>query len=123
MNENKKPTDQEIEAAKEKLKKAKQELQKAEQAWEDDGFVDALKEKSQEEKDKALKDKLEVGKKILEIENAQMNLITDRVAENSKELESATKELGDSLETLTNVTRILDAVGALLSIVTRILAL
>lgn len=123
MNENKKPTDQEMESAKQALEKAKAELQNAEQAWEDDGFIDSLKEKPKKEREKAFNDKLKIGEKIIEIENAQMNLITSKVLKNSKELESATKELGEALQTLTNVTRILDTVSGLLSILTRLLAL
>ena len=59
---------------------------------------------------------------LLKIENAQIALVVGRVKENSKELESAITDLGDALQTLTDVTRILNAIGALLSMVTKILA-
>ena len=59
---------------------------------------------------------------LLKIENAQIALVVSRVKENSKRLESAITDLGDALQTLTDVVRILKAVGALLSIVSKILA-
>ena len=121
MNENAKSNDQEIEEARKKLRAAKEKLQEAEQAWENDGFLEALKKRPRKEREKALNQKLEIGEKILEIENAQIALISGKVAENAKALESATKDVGDALQTLGNVTRILKAITALLSILTKIL--
>ena len=107
----------------ERLERAKQQLQEAERCWEDHRFVEALKQKPPEEKQRAFDLKVEIGTRILEIENAQIKLVAGKVEKNSKELESAIEGLGEALETLSNVTRILNATGSLLSIVGRVLAL
>jgi hypothetical protein len=114
---------EQIAKAGEKLENAKQELLKAENCWDDDRFIDALKQRPQEEKQKAFDLKLEIGTKILMIENAQIELVASRVETNSKKLESALAELRDSLQTLSNVTRILAAAGSLLTLLGKILAL
>ena len=123
MNGKLQPSDQELKEAKDKLEKAKKQLQEAERCWDDDNFIEALKKKTPEEKQKAFDLKLEIGTKLLKIENAQIALVVSRVKENSQQLESAITDLGDALQTLTNVTRILNAIASLLSIVTKILAL
>jgi hypothetical protein len=122
MNEKVKLSKNELKDARDKLERAKKQLQKTEECWDDDNFVEALKKRTQEERQKAFDLKLEIGTQLLKIENAQIALIASRVKENSKQLESAMADLGDALQTLTDVTRILRAVGALLSIVSRILA-
>jgi hypothetical protein len=108
--------------ARDKLERAKKQLQEAERCWDNDNFVEALKKKTPEEKQKAFDLKLKIGTMLLKIENAQIALVVGRVKENSKELESAITDLGDAVQTLTDVTRILNAIGALLSIVIKILA-
>jgi len=123
MNGKLQPSDQELKEAKDKLESAKKQLQEAERCWDDDNFIEALKKKTPEEKQKAFDLKLEIGTKLLKIENAQIALVVSRVKENSQQLESAITDLGDALQTLTNVTRILNAIASLLSIVTKILAL
>jgi hypothetical protein len=123
MNVKVKPSKKELRDAGDKLEKAKKQLQKAEACWDDDNFVEALNKKTQEEKQKAFDLKLEIGTKILKIENAQIALVFSQVKENSRQLESAITDLGDALQRLTNVSRILNAIGTLLSIVTKILAL
>ena len=122
MNGNVQPSDQELKEAKDKLERAKKILQKAESCWDDDNFIEALKKKKPKEKQKAFDLKLKIGTMLLKIENAQIALVVSRVKENSKRLESAITDLGDALQTLTDVVRILKAVGALLSIVSKILA-
>ena len=107
----------------EELSRAKKKLQEAEACWEDDGFIEALKKKTPEEQEEAFRLKLEIERKILMIENAQIASVASRVQESSQELESAMGDLGESLQTLSNVTRILNAAGSVLSIVGRILAL
>ena len=123
MNGKVNPSKKELKDARDKLERAKKQLQRAEDCWDDDNFVEALKKRAQEEKQKALDLKLEIGTKLLKIENAQIALVLSRVKENSQQLESAITDLGDALQTLTDVTRILNAIGTLLSIVTKILAL
>lgn len=123
MNGKLQPSDQELKDASDKLERAKKQLQEAERCWDNDNFVVALKKKTPEEKQKAFDLKLEIGTKLLKIENAQIALIVGRVKENSQQLESAITDLGDALQTLTDVTRILNAIGSLLSLVTKILAL
>jgi tetratricopeptide (TPR) repeat protein len=123
MNGNVQPSDQELKEAKDKLERAKEQLQKAERCWEDDAFIEALKKKTPEEKQEAFDLKQDIGTKLLLIENAQIALVAGRVKENSQQLESAITDLGDALQTLTNVTRILNAAGSLLSLIGRILAL
>jgi DNA repair exonuclease SbcCD ATPase subunit len=123
MNGNVQPSDQELKEAKDKLERAKKQLQEAESCWDNDAFIEALKKKTQEEKEKAVNLKLDIGTKLLMIENAQIALVVSRVKENSQQLESAIKDLGDALQTLTNVTRILNTAGSLLSLIGRILAL
>ena len=122
MNGKLQPSDQELKEAKDKLESAKKQLQEAERCWDDDNFIEALKKKTPEEKQKAFDLKLEIGTKLLKIENAQIALVVSRVKENSQQLESAITDLGDALQTLTDVTKILNAIGSLLSIVTKILA-
>jgi len=122
MNRRAKPSKKELKEAKDKLERAKKKLQKAEECWDDDAFIEALKKETPGEKQKAFDLKLEIGTKLLKIENAQIALVVGRVKENSKQLESAIMDLGDALQTLTNVTRILNAIGSLLSTVSRILA-
>jgi hypothetical protein len=123
MNGKLQPSDQELKDASDKLERAKKQLQEAERCWDDDNFIKALKKKTPEEKQKAFDLKLEIGTKLLEIENAQIALVVGRVKENSQPLESAIVDLGDALQTLSNVTRILNAIASLLSLVSKILAL
>jgi hypothetical protein len=123
MKRRAKPSKKALKEARDKLERAKKQLQKAEECWEDDDFIEALKKKTPEEKQEAFDLKLEIGTKLLLIENAQIALVAGRVKENSQQLESAMKDLGDALQTLTDVTRILNAVGSLLSIVSKILVL
>ena len=123
MNERVKPSKKELKEAKDKLERAKKQLRKAEECWDDDNFIEALKKETPVEKQKAFDLKLEIGTELLKIENAQIALVVNRVEENSEQLESAIMDLGDALQTLTNVTRILNAVGSLLSIISRILVL
>jgi hypothetical protein len=123
MNGKLQPPDQELKDASDKLERAKKQLQEAERCWDNDNFVEALKKKTPEEKQRAFDLKLEIGTKLLKIENAQIALVVSRVKENSQQLESAITDLGDALQTLTDVTRILNAIGSLLSLVTKILAL
>jgi len=123
MNGKVQPSDEELKEAKDKLEKAKKQLQEAERCWDDDNFIKALKKKKPKEKQKAFDLKLEIGANLLKIENAQIALVVGRVKENSQQLESAITNLGDALQTLTNVTRILNAIGSLLAIVSKILAL
>ena len=123
MNKRVKPSKKELKEARDKLERAKKQLQKAEECWDDDNFIEALKKEMPVEKQKAFDLKLEIGTELLKIENAQIALVVNRVKENSEQLESAITDLGDALQTLTNVTRILNAVGSLLSIISRILAL
>lgn len=117
------PSKEQIAKAGKKLENAKQELLKAENCWDDDRFIDALKQRPKKEKQKAFDLKLEIGSKILMIENAQIELVASRVETNSKKLESAFAELRDSLQTLSDVTRILNATGSLLSLIGKILVL
>ena len=117
------PPDEEMEKARDKLARAEEQLQRAERAWGDDGFVEALKAKTPDEKGKAFRLKLEIGTKLLMIENAQIALVASRVEENSQEFESAITDLGDALQTLSNVTRVLNATGSLLSLVGRVVAI
>lgn len=123
MQKKRAPSKEQITKASERLRRTKQQLQKAESCWDDDHFIEALKQRPKEERQKAFDSKLEIGSKILMIENAQIELVASQVEKNSKELESAIANLGDSLQTLSNVTRILDATGSLLSLVGKILAL
>ena len=123
MNGKPQPPDQELKEASDKLERAKKQLQEAERCWDDDKFIEALKKKKPKEKQKAFDLKLEIGTKLLEIENAQIALVVGRVKKNSQQLESAITDLGDALQTLSNVTRILNAIGSLLSIVSKILVL
>jgi hypothetical protein len=123
MNERVKPSKKELKETRDKLGRAKKQLQKAEGCWDDDNFIEALKKETPVEKQKAFDLKLEIGTELLKIENAQIELVVSRVKENSEQFESAITDLGDALQTLTNVTKILNAVGSLLSIVSRILAL
>jgi DNA repair exonuclease SbcCD ATPase subunit len=123
MNGKLQPSDQELKDASDKLERAKKQLQEAEKCWDDNNFIKALKKKKSKEKQKAFDLKLEIGTKLLEVENAQIALVVGRVKENSQQLESAITDLGHALQTLTDVTRILNAIGSLLSIVTKILAL
>jgi len=117
------PSDQELKDASDKLERAKKQLQNAENCWDDSDFIEALKKKTPEEKEKAVQLKLDIGTKLLMIENAQIALVVSRVKENSQQLESAITNLGNALQTLTNATIILNAIGSLLSIVSKILAL
>jgi hypothetical protein len=123
MNGKLQPSDQELKDASDKLERAKKQLQEVERCWDNDNFVEALKKKTPEEKQRAFDLKLEIGTKLLKIENAQIALVVSRVKDNSQQLESAITDLGDALQTLTEVTKILNAIGSLLSIVTKILAL
>jgi hypothetical protein len=122
MNGNVQPSDQELNDAKDKLERAKKQLHEAERCWDEDDFIEALKKKKPKEKQKAFDLKLEIGTTLLKIENAQIALVVSRVKENSQQLDSAITDLGDALQTLTDVTRILKAIGALLSIASKILA-
>lgn len=117
------PSKEDIEKAKDRLERAKKQLQNAERCWEDETFVRALQEKTPEEKQKAFDLALDTGTKLLMIQNAQIVLVVSRIKRNSKELESAILGLENSLQSLSNVTRILDATGSLLSLVGKILAL
>jgi tetratricopeptide (TPR) repeat protein len=123
MNGMVQPSDEELKKAKDKLERAKKQLQEAERCWDDDKFIKALKKKKPKEKQKALDLKLEIGTTLLKIENAQIALVVGRVKENSQQFESAITDLGEALRTLTDVTRILNAIGSLLSLITKILAL
>jgi hypothetical protein len=123
MQKKRSPSKEPIARAIERLRRAKQELQKAEDCWNDDRFIAALKQRPLEEKQKAFDLKLEIGTKILMIENAQIELVASRVEKNSKKLESAIADLKDSLQTLSDVTRILNATGSLLSLIGKILVL
>ena len=123
MNGNMQPSDKELKDAKDKLEKAKEQLQKAESCWDNDTFIEALKKKTPKEKEKAVDLKLDIGTKLLLIENAQIALVAGRIKENSQQLKSAVTDLGDALQTISNVTKILNAIGSLLSIVSKILAL
>jgi tetratricopeptide (TPR) repeat protein len=123
MNGMVQPSDEELKKAKDKLERAKKQLQEAERCWDDDKFIKALKKKKPKEKQKALDLKLEIGTTLLRIENAQIALVVGRVKENSQQFESAITDLGEALRTLTDVTRILNAIGSLLSLITKILAL
>ncbi len=123
MNGKLQPSDQELKDASDKLERAKKQLQEAERCWDEDDFIEALKKKTPKEKQKAFDLKLEIGTMLLKIENAQIALVVSRVKENSQQLESAITDLGGGLQTLTDVTRILNAIGSLLSIVSKILAL
>jgi hypothetical protein len=123
MNGKLEHSDQELKDASDKLERAKKQLQNAESCWDDNDFIGALKKKTPEEKEKAVQLKLDIGTKLLLMENAQIALVVSRVKENSQQLESAITDLGNALQTLSNVTRILNATGSLLSIVTKILAL
>lgn len=123
MNGKMQPSDQELKDASDKLERAKKQLQNAENCWDDSDFIEALKKKTPEEKEKAVQLKLDIGTKLLMIENAQIALVVSRVKENSQQLESAITNLGNALQTLTNATIILNAIGSLLSIVSKILAL
>ncbi len=119
----KKQPKEDLAKASQQLEKAKQQLQEAERCWEDDRFIEALRQKPQEERQKAFDSKLEIGTKILAIENAQIGLVVSQVEKSSKELESAITDLGDSLQTLSNVTRILNATGSLLALVEKVLTI
>lgn len=114
---------EDIAKASERLERTKQQLQEAERCWEDHRFVEALKQKPPEEKQRAFDLKLEIGPKIMKVENAQIALVASQVEENSSELESATTELEKALQELSNVTRILSATGSVLSLIGKILAL
>ena len=114
---------EEMEKARDKLERAKIELQKAESAWDDAGFIEGLKKKAPDEKEEAVRLKQEIGTKLLMIENVQIGLVTQRVKENSRQLEFAITDLENALQTLSNVTKILNATGSLLSLIGRILAL
>ncbi len=121
MNGNVPPSDEEMKEAREKLERAKVKLQGAESCWDNDAFIEALKKKGPEEKERAVQLKLNIGTKLLLIENAQIALVVGRVKENSQQLESAITDLGDALQTISDGTRILNATGSLLSIVSKIL--
>ena len=123
MNEEVKHSKKGLEDARDKLERAKKLLQEAQKCWDDGTFIKALKKKTKKEKQKAIDLKLEIGTELLEIENAQIALVVGRVEENSQQLESAMTDLGDALQTLTDVARILNAIGTLLSIASKILAL
>jgi len=116
------PLDVRIADARKKLDAAERSLQAAEAAWDDDEFVAALAQKPQEEREAAFRQKLEIGEKILAIENARFELIVSQVRDNAQELQSATDDVQDALGRLQNVDRVLTAVSTLLSIVKRVLA-
>ena len=122
MNGNVQPSDRDLNDANDKLERAKKQLQEAERCWDEDNFIEALKKRKPKEKQRAFDLKLEIGTMLLKIENAQIALVVSRVKENSQRLEAAITDLGDALQTLTNVTRILKAIGSLLSMISKILA-
>ena len=117
------PSAEETAEAKAQLERARQQLQQAESLWEDDAFIEALVQKPQAERDAALQRKLEIGTQLLKIENARFELITRRVQENAQTLDLAITDVSQALQRLQDITRILNALGSLLAIVARIVAL
>ncbi len=110
-----------IAAAREQLDAAERSLRAAKAAWDDDGFLEALAQKPREEREAAFRQKLEIGEKLLAIQNARFELIVSQVRDNAEELQTAVGEVHESLGRLQNVDRVLTAVSSLLSIVKRVL--
>ena len=110
-----------IAAAREQLDAAERSLRAAQAAWDDDAFLEALAQKPREEREAAFRQKLEIGEKLLAIQNARFELIVSQVRDNAEELQTAVGEVHESLGRLQNVDRVLTAVSSLLSIVKRVL--
>ena len=107
------------EAAQAKLRAAKRKLLEAKLLLDNEDYYSGL---SDEDKAKAVETSLTLSTKILEIENAQISAIVEKVKVNADALDAATDELADTLDDVQNFTKVLSAVTALLGLVTRILA-
>lgn len=117
MNGKMRPSNRELQEAMDILVRVEKQLQIALRCWDDDKFMEALYKRTPEEKQKAFQLRLEIEAELLMIENSQIESVVSQVKNNSQKLKSAITDLGDALQTISNVTKILNAVGSLLSLI------
>ena len=109
-----------IEIARTHFREAKLELLKAKVVLDD---TDLNEGRTEAEREQAILKSLQLRPTILQIENAQIAAVADRVKANAKNLTEATGDLRATLERVDKVKDVIKAVDKLLQVVAVILAL
>ena len=109
-----------IDTARKHFREAKLELLKAKVVLDDTALHEG---RTEAEKTQAILKSLQLSPTILQIENAQIAALADRVEANAKKLTKATGDLRETLNRVDKVKDVIKAVDKLLQVVAVILAL
>jgi len=89
----------------------------------DPEVVARFKKLSKKTRDQYVRDRGELGDLITELENAQLEMIAAKLKELSPQLEAGIKDLKSNLQALNDAIAVLDAIGTVLGLAARIIAL
>lgn len=111
-------TDAQKAAARQQLDDAREKLLAAKATLDSDSYFEGL---SDEDKVKAVDQSLELGNKLLQIENSQIASIVADADANIAALGAATDELDEALSDLADFNRLLTAIGGVLGIAAKLI--